>query len=950
MIRELVTRIMMVLDPASKAKVQREIRDALKEASNPQGTEQNFERLDGVIGKYVGKLRFWAAGVVSIFAARAVEQFVDSTVRKFAQFDAKLQQSTAIMGGVDRAMREKMAATAQRTAVEVNIAADKMAEGFYFIASSGKSAEQALEDLPVVARFAKAGMFDLARASEMLMDAQNALGLTSKDAGKDFENLVKVSDVLVQANNVANASVEQFATSISRKAGAAMRQYHIDVEEGVAVLAAFAAQGMKGEIAGEAFNRFVSRSIEAQREHAKAFRAANIQLYDQDGSLRNLADIVGDYTRSLDGLTVAQQNARLAQLGFTTEAADAIRPLIGLQEQIRGYEEQLRKAGGATKDLAQEQMNTLSERVGQLQKRFDNLSIRLGGDFASGIEKSSELIGDDEDSGMSGAMGNLERTSRLASVQFEGMGVLSGKLLTGLTNLAALVGGVLWIAITAASDLVGGAFSAAFGVAVTAGGMLVGMLGLIIEAVGRIITLGHSNPFKGLTDSIDQAREAMMSRGGAALTAAIEGFTLSSTREGIRRAQGAGANVPGTGFAAHLFGPAPQGTPTPTVPPPKNTVDTTTDEQARQRLEFMQRLNREIASTGNIAESIFANKLQELEADARRAFGDVLPLTVREGLAKLRAEGKRDLQERRSGEMAREEERLTKDLETARRGALQDYAKEMDRLDREGRLDDLAKLVAMLREEAKAWADNSDMVEGFADLVSKGEERLAAERERVLNDEVRQQEVVLDLWRQHYENAREVATQAAYGVAGAWQDAFSLIGQRGAMAGKMIVQLARGMAAALIGGLAGWASKKVGENIAAGFEEKAKAKAALASGALGGPFGMVIGATAAALHEEAAREHFVDAGLWAVLAGGAGAAQAAVGGGGRGAAAGGIPSGATDIGGRQLENAKRQGNTIIFEIQEFDALNPAAQARLNAAKEEYEQRTGGTVTVRKRGR
>ena len=55
----------------------------------------------------------------------------------------------------------------------------------------------------------------------------------------------RVSDVLVRANTLANATVQQFSTALTSKAGAALKSFNKDVEEGVAVLAAMADQGIK---------------------------------------------------------------------------------------------------------------------------------------------------------------------------------------------------------------------------------------------------------------------------------------------------------------------------------------------------------------------------------------------------------------------------------------------------------------------------------------------------------------------------------------------------------------------------------------------------------------------------------------------------------------------------------------------------------------------------------
>jgi len=192
-----------------------------------------------------------AAGVALLAVAAASAAIAVASVREFAKFDGALVKSQAIMGDLTKAMEDDMADAARAVAKATTFSAEQAAESFFFLASAGLDAKSSIAALPSVAAFAQAGMFDMARATDLLTDAQSALGLTIKnDAVANMENMVKISDVLVRANTLANASVEQFSTALTTKAGAALKALGKDVEEGVAVLAAFADQGIKGELAG----------------------------------------------------------------------------------------------------------------------------------------------------------------------------------------------------------------------------------------------------------------------------------------------------------------------------------------------------------------------------------------------------------------------------------------------------------------------------------------------------------------------------------------------------------------------------------------------------------------------------------------------------------------------------------------------------------------------------
>jgi len=151
------------------------------------------------------------------------------SVKAFADFDSAMTQSVAIMGTQGEKMRKQMEETAKTIASKSVKSATELAESYFFLASAGLDAEQSMKALPVVTSFATAGMFDMALATDLLTDAQSALGLTVKDSEQNMKNMTRVSDVLVKANTLANASVEQFSTALTSKAGTAMKSYNIEL-------------------------------------------------------------------------------------------------------------------------------------------------------------------------------------------------------------------------------------------------------------------------------------------------------------------------------------------------------------------------------------------------------------------------------------------------------------------------------------------------------------------------------------------------------------------------------------------------------------------------------------------------------------------------------------------------------------------------------------------------
>lgn len=336
------------------------------------------------------KLLAVGAGVATL--GLAVGAFAVKGAKDFADFDAAMTQSLAIMGDVSEAAQQDMVRAAKEMGSSTLFSATQAAESYFFLASAGLSAEQSIAALPQVAAFAQAGMFDMARATDLATDAQSALGLTVDDAEKNLENLSRVTDVLVKANTLANASVEQFAEALTNKAGAALNVTNKSIEEGVAVLAAYADRGVKAGLAGERFNILLRDLPDAANNNKKAFEALGISIFDSEGNMRNMADIIEDFERSLGPLSDAQTAAAFEALGLNKRVADSIRILFGASEAIREYEGELGDAGGTSQEVAEKQLGTLNSQWKLMTDKVSVLAMALGGPLAENLESTLVLV------------------------------------------------------------------------------------------------------------------------------------------------------------------------------------------------------------------------------------------------------------------------------------------------------------------------------------------------------------------------------------------------------------------------------------------------------------------------------------------------------------------------------------------------------------------------------
>lgn len=318
-----------------------------------------------------------AFGAVIIGSILAVAKAFKQGAKDFRVFNLEMTKSLSIMTNVTKAQENQMKTLAKATSITMNMEIGEVARSYFYLASAGLDAVQSIGALPEVAKFAKAGAFDMARATDLSTDALSAMGLKSADAAENLENLVRVQDVLVKANTLSNATVEQFSESLTNRAANAMRAVNMEIESGVAVLAVWADQGVKGAYAGTRFEIVLRDLQTASQKNSAVWKEQLVDVYDSAGGFRNLADIITDLEKSLEGMSTKQVTAMLRTMGFTDRSISATKSLLGYSDAIRDYEEKLKKAGGTTDLVARKQMAAFDEQIGKIGKRM-RVSLMTG--------------------------------------------------------------------------------------------------------------------------------------------------------------------------------------------------------------------------------------------------------------------------------------------------------------------------------------------------------------------------------------------------------------------------------------------------------------------------------------------------------------------------------------------------------------------------------------------
>ena len=325
-------------------------------------------------------------GVPTVIAVR-------QSIKAFSDFDSAMTQSTAIILNMNDSIRESMERLALTISSRSIKSARDLAQGYFFLASAGMSAQEAMANLELVTQFAQAGMFSMAKATDLATDAFSALGMKTGSAAEQAEKLRHVTDTLVEANTLANATVEQFSLALTTRAGAAMKSYNIELEEGVAVLAAMADQGTKAQRAGTEFDRLLRLLTKASISSKEEWQQLGFTIFNSQGDLLNMADIIENIEVQMAGLSSQQKVARLDMMGFEARVQQVILPLLGTSDAIRKYQQEMEQMSDTTRKVSDEQLKSFASQLTIVKNKIDELKIQIGTMLGPVMIRLAEIIG-----------------------------------------------------------------------------------------------------------------------------------------------------------------------------------------------------------------------------------------------------------------------------------------------------------------------------------------------------------------------------------------------------------------------------------------------------------------------------------------------------------------------------------------------------------------------------
>lgn len=303
-------------------------------------------------------------------AATKLAGLAKSSVSVGMNFDASMSQVAATMGkSVDEI--DNLTKAAKEMGSTTKFTATQAADALNYLALAGYDADKAAEVLPSVLNLAAAGGMDLAYASDLVTDAMASLNI---EANK--QNVDEFGNKLAMAASKANANVSQLGEAILTVGGTAANLKGGTTELTTA-LGLLANVGIKGAEGGTHLRNIILSLQSPTDEAAKKMQKLGLQVYDSQGKMRGLNDILSDLNSAMNGMTQGQKDSIINQLFNKTDLA-AVNGLLAAQgDQWNTLAAQIDNADGAMGQMAETQIDNLQGAMTIMSSAFEGMQLAV---------------------------------------------------------------------------------------------------------------------------------------------------------------------------------------------------------------------------------------------------------------------------------------------------------------------------------------------------------------------------------------------------------------------------------------------------------------------------------------------------------------------------------------------------------------------------------------------
>lgn len=373
-------------------------------------------------------------------AVNAASDALRDAVQTGMAFNSSMADVAATMGTSVSALGE-LRGFALEMGESTVFSANQAAQALNYMALAGYDAQTSMDTLPNVLNQAAAGGLELASASDMVTDAQSALGLS-------MEQTAILVDEMAKTSTRTNTSVGQLGEAILTVGGTAKFMAGGTAELNQ-VLGLLADNSIKGAEGGTKLRNIILSLTSPTDKAAATLEQLGVSAFDAEGQMRQFSDVFPELQRALSTLTAQEQIDALSQI-FNSQDIAAAQALLGTTtERWNELSAAIAGASGSAEQMAETRLDNLAGDLTLMQSAAEGAKIAFSDSLTPALRDVAQMgtgiitfVGDavKEFPALGSAVAGA--TAGIGALTL-GMGAMSAASALGVTSIGALTGAVL---------------------------------------------------------------------------------------------------------------------------------------------------------------------------------------------------------------------------------------------------------------------------------------------------------------------------------------------------------------------------------------------------------------------------------------------------------------------------------------------------------------------------
>ena len=204
----------------------------------------------------------------------------------------------------------------------------------------------------------------------MVTDAMSSLGMGVDETETMVEQMAKTA-------STTNTSVAQLGEGILT-IGATAKSIKGGTAELNTALGILANNGIKGAEGGTHLRNIILSLQNPTDKAAAQMEALGISVYDSEGNMRSMNDILGDLNKSMDGMTSAEKSNIIGTIFNKTDLSSVNALLANTGSTWDSLQKSITESGGAAQQMADTQLDNLQGQITILKSALEGLAISFG--------------------------------------------------------------------------------------------------------------------------------------------------------------------------------------------------------------------------------------------------------------------------------------------------------------------------------------------------------------------------------------------------------------------------------------------------------------------------------------------------------------------------------------------------------------------------------------------